>query len=129
DSEGYRTFPDGSRMGWYINLTEVANNDPAQIIVDDSAAVGIRCMQKIRARNLCLLEKAIYEHDCSVWHGESEFIPLIEPRNFAPTGTDAFYAPGYAFWYLFGGMEGSAEAAASPRAIAPPPDHPLVRNL
>ncbi|HYD85089.1 MAG TPA: ABC transporter permease subunit, partial [Opitutus sp.] len=65
----------------------------------------------------------------SVWHGESEFIPLLEPRNFAPTATDSFYAPGFAFWYMFGGMHGSAEAAASPRAIAPGPDHPLLRNL
>lgn len=129
DGEGYRTFPDGSRMVWYLNLTEVTNNDPAQFIVDDWAKVGIRCIAKIRARHLFLLEKAVYEHDFSVWHGESEFMPLIEPRNFAPTGTDAFYAPGFAFWYQFGGMHGSAEAAASPRAIAPPPDHPLRRNL
>src|SRR5262249_52969894 len=39
DREGYRTFPDGSRMVWYLSLTEVTNNDPAQFIVQDWAAV------------------------------------------------------------------------------------------
>lgn len=129
DREGYRTFPDGSRMVWYLSMTEVTNNDPAQFVIDDWAAVGVRCMPQITARNLFQLKKAVLEHDFSVWHGESEFLPLIEPRNFAPTAADSFYAPGYAFWFMFGGMSGGAEATKSPRAIAPPAGHPLLRNL
>jgi ABC-type dipeptide/oligopeptide/nickel transport system permease component/ABC-type transport system substrate-binding protein len=128
DREGYRTFPDGSRMVWYLNMTEVTNNDPAQFVVEDWAAVGIRCVPRIRARYLFLLEKSVFEHDFTVWHGESEFVPLIEPRNFVPTYADAFYAPGFGIWYSLGGMQGSRNSTA-PSAIAPPADHPLRRNM
>lgn len=128
DREGYRTFPDGTRMVWYLSMTEFTNNDPAQFIVDDWAAIGVRCMPQIKARYLFLLEKGIFEHDFSVWQGESEFMPLIEPRNFVPTYADAFYAPGYGMWYLLGGLQGSPQANV-PRAIALPADHPLRRNM
>jgi ABC-type dipeptide/oligopeptide/nickel transport system permease component/ABC-type transport system substrate-binding protein len=128
DHEGYRTFPDGSRMVWYLNMTEVTNNDPAQFVVDDWAAVGLRCVPRTRARFLFLLEKSVLEHDFTVWHGESEFVPLIEPRNFVPTYGDAFYAPGFGLWYSLGGMQGDV-AARAPQAIMPPPGHPLRRNM
>ncbi len=128
DGEGYRTFPDGTRMVWYLNMTEVTNNDPAQFIEDDWAAVGIRLVPRIRARYLFLLEKSVLEHDFTVWHGESEFSPLVEPRNFVPTYADAFFAPGFGLWYSLGGMQDSPDARA-PRAIAPPADHPLRRNM
>ncbi|HEU5077628.1 MAG TPA: ABC transporter substrate-binding protein [Opitutaceae bacterium] len=128
DHEGYRTFPDGSRMVWYLNMTEVTNNDPAQFIVDDWAEVGIRCVSRIRARFLFLLEKSVLDHDFTVWHGESEFMPLIEPRNFVPTYADAFYAPGFGLWYSLGGMHGSADAKV-PRAIEPAPGSPIRRNM
>ncbi len=127
DSEGYRTFPDGSRMVWYLNLTETTNNDPAQFIVDDWAAVGVRCVPLIRGRLLWTLQQNTFEHDFAVHHGESEFIPLVEPRNFVPTYGEAFYAAGFGFWYLFGGLNGAVIDA--PRAIAPPPDHPLRRSM
>jgi ABC-type dipeptide/oligopeptide/nickel transport system permease component/ABC-type transport system substrate-binding protein len=128
DSEGYRTFPDGTRMVWYLNMTENTNNDPAQFIVDDWADVGIRCIPEIRARYLFLLQKSTYEQDFTVWQGESEFLPLVEPRNFVPTYGDAFYAPGYGLWYLLGGLKDSPDSKV-PRAIAPPPGHPVRRNM
>jgi len=128
DGEGYRTFPDGTRMVWYLNMTENTNNDPAQFIVDDWADVGIRCIPEIRARYLFLLQKSTYEQDFTVWQGESEFLPLVEPRNFVPTYGDAFYAPGYGLWYLLGGLKGSADSKV-PRAIAPPPGSPIRRNM
>lgn len=127
DSEGYRTFPDGSRMVWYLDLTETTNNDPAQFIVDDWGAVGVRCIPLIRGRLLWTLQQNTFEHDFAVHHGESEFLPLVEPRNFVPTYGEAFYAPGFGFWYLFGGMSG--EPINAPRAIAPPLGHPLRRNM
>ncbi|HWA87267.1 MAG TPA: ABC transporter substrate-binding protein [Opitutus sp.] len=128
DREGYRTFPDGTRMVWYLNMTENTNNDPAQFVVDDWAAVGIRCVPEIRARYLFLLQKSTYEQDFTVWQGESEFLPLVEPRNFVPTYGDAFYAPGYGLWYLLGGLRDSADSRV-PRAIAPPPGSPIRRNM
>jgi ABC-type dipeptide/oligopeptide/nickel transport system permease component/ABC-type transport system substrate-binding protein len=128
DGEGFRTFPDGTRMVWYLSMTENTNNDPSQFIIDDWAEVGIRCIPQIRARALFLLQKGTYEQDFAVWQGESEFLPLIEPRNFVPTYGDAFYAPGFGLWYLFGGLQNSKDSNV-PRAIAPPPGHPIRLNM
>lgn len=129
DSEGYRTFPDGSRMVWYLNMTEFTSNDPAQFVIDDWAEVGIRCLQRIRARNLFYTEKAAYRYDFTVWTGESDFHPLVEPRNFVPVLRDAHYAPAFGLWYQFGGPSGDPVADTRPEAIAPPPGHPLRRAM
>lgn len=129
DREGYRTFPDGSRMVWYLNMTEYTGNDPAQFVVDDWAAVGVRCIPRLRSRLLFYSEKAAYLHDFTVWTGESEFNPLVEPRNFVPTYVESFYAPGYGIWYQNGGLYGSVRAASIRGSLAPPIDHPLRQSM
>jgi ABC-type dipeptide/oligopeptide/nickel transport system permease component/ABC-type transport system substrate-binding protein len=128
DRDGYRTFPDGTRMTWYLSMTEATNNDPARFVIDDWAAVGVRCIPQIRGREIWYMQKGTLDQDFAVHHGESEFMPLIDPHNFVPTYGEAFYAPAYGYWYLFGGMDHSPGADV-PRAIAPPPDHPLRRNM
>lgn len=128
DSDGYRMFPDGTKMAWYLNMTEFTGNDPAQFVVDDWAKVGIRCIQRIRARPLFYAEKAAFEHDFTVWTGESEAMPLVESRNFVPTYVESFFAPGYGQWYQFGGVYGD-ERANKPGSLEPPPGHPLRRNM
>lgn len=128
DSEGFRTFPDGSRMVWYLNVTEYTNNDPAQFVVDDWAQVGVRCIQRVRSRLLFNAEKAGLEHDFTVWTGESEFTPLIEPRSFVPTYGEAFYAPSFGTWFSRGGMFGDPRSLL-PGAEEPPIGHPIRRNM
>lgn len=128
DSDGFRCFPDGSKMVWYLNMTEFTGNDPAQFVVDDWARVGVRCVQRIRARPLFVSEKAAFEHDFTVWTSESEVIPFIEARNFVPTYVESFFAPAYGQWYQFGGLYGNPRAN-KPGSIAPPLDHPLRRNM
>jgi ABC-type dipeptide/oligopeptide/nickel transport system permease component/ABC-type transport system substrate-binding protein len=124
DAEGYRTLPDGSRMSFILDLTEFAPVSPAQFIVDDWAHVGVRLIQHFRARKLFEQEKLTYEHDFTVWTGESEFYPLVEPRNFVPTYGESYYAPGFGEWYRNGGLYGDP-AARRPNSIEPPPGHPL----
>jgi peptide/nickel transport system permease protein len=128
DSDGFRKFPDGTRMVWYLNMTEFTGNDPAQFVVDDWARVGIRCIQRVRARPLFYAEKAAFEHDFTVWTGESEAMPLVESRNFVPTYVESFFAPGYGQWYQFGGVFGDPRAN-KPGSMEPPPGHPLRRNM
>lgn len=128
DAEGYRTFPDGTRMVWFLNMTEYTGNDPAQFVVDDWARVGVRCIQRIRARPLFYAEKHAYEHDFSVWTSESEFLPLIEPRSFLPTYNESLFAPAFGIWYQNGGLYGNP-AANRPAAHEPPVDHPLRRSM
>ncbi|HWA11295.1 MAG TPA: ABC transporter substrate-binding protein [Opitutaceae bacterium] len=128
DAEGYRTFPDGTRMTFILNLTDFTPVSPAQFIVDDWARVGVRLIPHLRARKLFDQEKLAYEHDFTVWTGESEFYPLVEPRNFVPTYGEAYYAPGFGEWYRNGGLYGDP-AARRPNAVEPPPGHPLRRAM
>lgn len=128
DGEGYRTFPDGTRMTFTLNLTDYTTDGPAQFIIDDWARVGVRVLFRSRARRLFEQEKLTYEHDFTVWTGESEFYPLVEPRNFVPTYYESFYAAGFGYWYQYGGLNGDP-AASRPNAIEPPRGHPLRRAM
>jgi ABC-type dipeptide/oligopeptide/nickel transport system permease component/ABC-type transport system substrate-binding protein len=128
DGEGYRVFPDGTRMTFMLNATDYTGDGPAQFVIDDWARVGVRVILRSRARRLFEQEKMIFEHDFTVWTGESEFYPLVEPRNFVPTYFESFYAPGFGSWYQYGGLHGDP-AARRPNAIEPPRDHPLRRAM
>ena len=128
DDEGYRTFPDGTRMTFTLNSTDYTSDGPAQFVVGDWARVGVRALLRVRARRLFEQEKLTYEHDFTVWTGESEFYPLVEPRNFVPTYVESFYAPGYGTWYQYGGLYGDA-ATLRPNAIAPPPGNDVRRVM
>jgi ABC-type dipeptide/oligopeptide/nickel transport system permease component/ABC-type transport system substrate-binding protein len=128
DAEGYRTFADGSRMTWFMHLTDMTANGPAQFIVDDWGRVGVRCIARIKARKLFESEMNAYEHDFTVYTGESEFYPLIEPRNFLPTYRWSSFAPGYGIWFQNGGLYGNP-AAKRGNSIEPPKGHPLRRSM
>jgi ABC-type dipeptide/oligopeptide/nickel transport system permease component/ABC-type transport system substrate-binding protein len=128
DPEGMREFPDGTRMTFTLNATDYTSDAPAQFIIDDWARVGVRVLFRSRARRLFEQEKLTYEHDFTVWTGESEFYPLVEPRNFVPTYFEAFYAPAFGWWYQYGGLHGDP-AARRPNAQEPPPGHPLRRAM
>ncbi len=128
DGEGYRTFPDGTRMTFLLNFTDYTSEGPTQFVVSDWARVGVRVLPRARARKLFEQEKLTYEHDFTVWTGESEYYPLVEPRNFVPTYIESFFAPGFGTWYQYGGLYGDP-AASRPNAIEPPPGHPLRRAM
>lgn len=125
DGEGYRTFPNGARMSFALNLTDYTILGPAQFVVDDWAAVGVRVTLRARARKLFDQEKLAFDHDFTVWTGESEFVPLVEPRNFVPTYGESFFAPRFGIWYQNGGLYGDPAVRDRPAALAPPADHPL----
>jgi ABC-type transport system substrate-binding protein/ABC-type dipeptide/oligopeptide/nickel transport system permease component len=128
DREGFRTLPDGSRLTFTLNVTDYTPEGPAQFVIHDWASVGVRVLLRQRSRRLFEQEKRTYEHDFTVWSSESEFYPLVEPRNFVPTYFESFYAPGFGTWYQNGGLYGDP-AANRPAAIAPPPGHPLRRAM
>lgn len=129
DSEGCRTFPDGSRMTYFLDLTEYTGVGPSQFLIDDWRAVGVRVIMRLMARNFWQTQQSAMEYDLTVWAAESEYLPLTEPRNFVPTSGHSFYAPGYALWNLFGGLDGSDRVKGRPQAMEPPLDHPLRRAM
>jgi ABC-type dipeptide/oligopeptide/nickel transport system permease component/ABC-type transport system substrate-binding protein len=128
DDEGYRTFPDGTKMVWFLNMTDYTGNGPAQFVLDDWAQTGIRCLPRVRARVLFQAQKAALEHDFTVWTGESEFFPLSEPRNFVATNIESFFAPAYGMWYQRGGLLDDP-LARGPGAEEPPVGSPIRREM
>ena len=128
DSEGMRVFPDGTRMTFYIDFTDFTGEGPVQFIVDDWADIGVRAIQRERARPLFANEKFSYQHDFTVWTGESEFHPLVEPRSFVPTYIESHFAPGYGNWYRAGGLYGLVEEA-NEKLIEPPEGSPYRKVM
>lgn len=127
DAEGMRTFPNGSRMTWYIDFTDYTGEGPAQFIVDDWAAVGIRAIQRERSRPLFYTEKTALLHDFTVWTGESEFNPLVEPRSFVPIYSESHHAIGFGIWFAKGGLHG--DPLARQGGIEPPPGSDIRRAM
>jgi len=125
DAEGARTFRDGSRMTFYLDVCEFTGEGPAQFMIDDWAAVGVRVILRMRARSLFNTEQYALKHDLDVWGGNGEFIPVIQPRYFVPV-QESFYALGYARWFLRGGLYGDPQSQGHPE---PPAGHPLRRAM
>lgn len=128
DFEGFRTFPDGSRMVWYLDTTNFTGIGPAQFVVDDWAGVGIRCIPRERNRPLFYAEKDSMTFDFNVWTGESDMMPMLLPRYLIAYNTESFYAVGWGKWYMRGGLYGKEESK-SKGSLPVPKDHPMYEAM
>jgi len=128
DYEGLRTFPDGTRMVFYLDYCNYTGIGPAQLIVDDWAKVGVRVIPRERSRSLFYTEKQVNEFDFNVWASESDYLPLLSPRYFVPVDGESFYAGGWGRWFQRGGFYGSPEARTG-NTVEPPRDHPMYRAM
>lgn len=128
DHEGYRTFPDGSRMVWFLNAAEEYQPDAAAMLADQWAEVGIRAVVQTHVRTLWQVEQAALQHDFTVWGGLDEFMLILQPRYFVPLNGSSFFAPEWGRWYQRGGLQGNPEAAAA-GLEGPPPGHPARRAM
>lgn len=128
DREGYRTFKDGTRMVWFIDYTTFTGPGPVQFIVNDFKEIGIRAVQRERARQLFFVEQWARKHDFTVWTGESDFDPMVGPASYAPVSFGSHYAWGFENWYRDGGLYGNPDATLK-GGIEPPIGHPLRREM
>lgn len=126
DFEGYRTFPDGTRMTFYLDFCGFTGAGPAQFVVDDWGKVGVRVIPRERSRPLFYTEKDSRDMDFNVWTGESDYLPLCQPRYFVPHNTESFYAVGWGRWFMLGGFYGNPDAERG-NVVVPPKDHPIYR--
>jgi ABC-type dipeptide/oligopeptide/nickel transport system permease component len=128
DYEGYRTFPDGTRMTFFLDFANWLNPATALFVTEDWGRVGLRVIPRMRESKLFYSEKASLLHDLTVFTGENEFYPVLEPRVFLPVSVESNFALGYARWYERGGLYGDPRSR-DPGCIEVPIDHPLRRGL
>lgn len=128
DVDGYRTFPDGSRMVWFLDTTSYTGVGPAQFVVDDWAAVGVRCIFRERNRPLFYAEKDSMSFDFNVWSGESDYLPLAIARYYIAYHTESFFAVGWGKWYNRGGLYGTKESQTK-GSIPVPTDSPMYKAM
>lgn len=127
DGEGLRTFPDGSKMTFFLDFTGFTGIGSAQFVSEDWRAVGVRLILRERARPLFYAEKDAMDFDFNIWTSESDYMPLVSPRYFIPFNTESFYAVGWGRWYQRGGFYGNK--AACDGGIEVPRDHPMYRAI
>jgi ABC-type dipeptide/oligopeptide/nickel transport system permease component/ABC-type transport system substrate-binding protein len=128
DYEGFRTFPDGTRMTFFFDFCNFTGIGPAQILVDDWGKVGVRIIPRERSRALFYTEKLGNDFDINVWTSESDYLPLQSPRYFVPVDGESFYAGGWGRWFQRGGFYGTPDAEKG-NAVVPPKDHPIYRAM
>lgn len=130
DAEGYRTFPDGSSMTFYIIYISGGSISGAmlQSIVEDWAEVGIRAIYKERGTNLFWTEVEGMLFDFMVAGAGGEQFAIYSPRLHVPTRS-SFYAYAWGYWYMRGGYYG-AEVIDETGTVGPPPEgHPLLEAM
>lgn len=128
DYEGFRTFPDGSRMTFYLSHNR-PQSGPGQFVVDDWAKVGVRILLRYRSGGLFYNEKSALKHDFAVWSGSGEFFPILDPRHFIPFSMESIFAIGYARWVQAGGFYGRQMPDGGGGAIPIPTNSPLYESL
>lgn len=128
DRQGFRTFPDGSRLQIFLNISGRIGGGPAQALVEDWARVDLRVTARERSLGLFRREVEALQHDLSVWGSNGEFLPLLEPRMLVPSNPFSDWARAYAFWFRRGGLQGNPDAQL-PGADEPAPGSPVRRAM
>lgn len=129
DREGFRTFPDGSRMHFFINVTPMLGVGPAQLVAEDWRAVGMRVQVRERSRELFRLEIDSLDHDFSVWISNGEFLPLLEPRLIVPMNSYSDFARAWGVWFGTGGFHAPPDAPTIRGSQRPPEGHPVWESF
>lgn len=130
DSEGMRTFPDGTRAHFFLYAQAASQNASALFhsITEFWRDIDLRVTFLNRSDRLFQVETAAENHDIGIWYGNGEFMPILEPRFFVPLNIFCLYARSYATWYLRGGLYDNP-LADIPGAREPPVDHPLRKSM
>ena len=125
DAEGYRTFNDGTRMVWYLDIIPNYSEGPGPFVAEDWKKVGLNTIERFRSYSLYVVENAARIYDFTISGNEGEFNPLVSHSRYAP-GSVA--AAGFDAWYVNGGLYGNPNATKT-GSIEPPIDHPLRQSM
>ncbi len=128
DREGFRTFPDQTRMTFFLSTANNQPPDAPQLVADFWNKVGVRTI--VQVNDIALFDTRVYstDYDIVAMPGFDEFLPLVDARDFVPTGPPTFFAPAYGRWYLYGGMQGN-RLANLPGCAEPPRGSDIRRAM
>ncbi len=127
-ADGLRTFVDGSPLTLDLMFCAFPGVGPAELVVDDWRAVGLRVVARELSRKLFTIKKDAGDFDLAVWPSAGDFFPLLEPGSFAPGDHFNVNAPAWGRWFERGGFFGAPRAlqADTGPAFPPPPGHPML---
>ncbi len=124
DSQGFRLFPDGMSMTWFIDYTSYTGPGPVEMVIDYWSRVGIRARSRERTRALFQIAKDNGWGDFTIWSGFAEVEPLVRPRSFAPIRADGMLSPFYGRWFEQGGFYGRIWENEAENRLEPPAGSP-----
>lgn len=105
DREGYRTFPDGTRMTWFLEYGGFIDRGATPFVIEYWRDVGLRTIERERSIGLLATERRAFAQDFRIWDVFN--IPLLEVNAFLPQNSRNSFALAYANWFERGGLEGS----------------------
>ncbi|MBT3192351.1 MAG: ABC transporter permease subunit, partial [Verrucomicrobia bacterium] len=119
DAEGFRTFADGTRMVFYLNVSTDSNQaGVANLVLRYWADVGVRVIMRERSNQLYRAELFARTADFIVSEDDSTHIALSS--KFLVPQPWTMYATGWGHWYY------NSRESKSERCVKPPDDHPIM---
>jgi len=103
DGEGYRTFPDGSRMSWLIEYTSETGRGPLDLVMEDFRRVGLRVMAGERPSSLLSVIRSTMDYDIVASSAPPKPSPVHSIHQYLPHYRGAYWGPGYGQWFTAGG--------------------------
>ena len=125
DDEGFRTFADGSRMVFYLNVNQEQGwMGGVQMVVEYWADIGVRVLPREKSSQLYSTENFALVPDMSTTADGSSY-NAVGGGNFMPQNAWSPWGSGWGRWYWNDGLVGSPKAD-TPGSIAPPEGHPIL---
>ncbi len=127
DSGGYRTFPDGSRMTWFIDYGGLIVRGAAPLVVEYWRDLGLRVIERERSPGLLATERQALIQDFRAW--DIFNIPLVAPDAFVPVSSASPFAMAYGNWFERGGLEGADLSGEGILVQEPAEDDPIRKAM
>lgn len=127
DAEGFRTFPDGGRMTWFLDYGGFIDRGATPFVVEFWQRLGLRTIERARSGNLLATERGAMLQDFRIYDVFN--IPLLEVGAFVPTTGNNSFAMAYGNWFERGGLEGKDLAGQGARVQEPEEGSPIRRAM
>ncbi|MBY6048913.1 ABC transporter substrate-binding protein [Vannielia litorea] len=122
DDEGYRLFPDGTRIVFNAQYTGVEQpdwGDSLEIIKEQWEEIGIELNSTSVERSIYYSRGEANEHDFMVWGAPGGLDPTLSPRDVLAVHPQAsWFGIPWTRWYLSGGSEGEEPTESMKKRLA-----------